>query len=375
MRTRYSVSLTFLVLFALFFAIRHHLRDLSEVVRTYSSFHTYLRDHQDVLLRFPTSLESPESASAVTVEQPAPKVIHQIFLSQGRANASLSKYEPAIASCQKLHPEWTFNMWHDDNSTAFIAEHYPDILPHYTGYQQNIQRANILRYALLHHFGGVYLDLDVTCRVALDAPVSLNGGAALTDLPWVTPGAYPAGVNNAFILSRPGHPFLAMLLSRVPSRDLSWPMPYVENMLSTGCMYFSNVWMSYALDRPATAMKARKENRMYILADENGEMEGHMLRGKIVTPLFEHGGASSWHGWDAAMIVMIGKHYGYVVMGLSAVVTTVGVLIWRLRRGKRNVGLRRRTSWRSALARLSLERRSEEGRGLMNEEEDLEKNG
>ncbi|CAK3939580.1 Hypothetical predicted protein [Lecanosticta acicola] len=269
-------------------------------------------------------------------------------------------------------------MWTDDNATEFIQEHYPQIGAHYIGYQQNIQRANILRYALLHHFGGVYLDLDVTCRAALDEPV-VTGGAALTELPWITPGAYPAGVNNAFILSRPKHPFLSELLRRVPSRDLSWPMPYVENMLSTGCMYFSNVWMAYNLAtfsrRANRGREIRKEDKLYILADEQGGMEAHMLRGKTVSPLFEHGGASSWHGWDAAMIVFIGKHYGLVLMALSAFVTVLGFVVWRFT-SRRHTPRKRRAGWVAAFRRFSLDRRSgEHGRPLLDEDEDWEKNG
>lgn len=233
-------------------------------------------------------------------------------------------------------------MWEDETGTAFIKEHYPEILPHYLGYGQNIQRANILRYALLHHFGGVYLDLDVTCLVPIDAPLPAGSSVkSLTDLPWITPGAYPAGVNNAFILSRPGHPFLSELLSRVPSRDLAWPMPYVENMLSTGCMYFSNVWTAYTR-KLASEKDVPEEERVYILADESGNMDPHMLRGKITTPLFAHGGASSWHGWDAEAIVLIGKHYVYFAMGVAGMIGLSILGCWKVFASSR---LRRRRSW------------------------------
>lgn len=374
MRTRHLVSLIFFALFSAVFLSRHHIRDLSDVARTYSTFYPYLQHNQDVLVRFPTQLQSSD-ASAITRPESVPKIIHQIFLSNGRPNSSLNKYEPAIESCQALHPEWTFNMWTDSNATAFIAEFYPEILPHYTGYKQNIQRANILRYALLHHFGGVYLDLDVTCLASLDKPLAEGSDRTLTHLPWITPGAYPAGVNNAFILSRPQHPFLAELLGRVPSRDLPWPMPYVENMLSTGCMYFSNVWMSYALrlEREWQNPGVRKEDRVYILADEDGNMDPHMLKGKITTPLFAHGGASSWHDWDAAMIVMIGKHYGYFAFALGSLVGMIVLAGWKLARRNRP---RRKSSWRGAISRLSLDRRSIEKHHLLQDEEQgMEKNG
>ncbi|EME80721.1 glycosyltransferase family 32 protein [Pseudocercospora fijiensis CIRAD86] len=234
-----------------------------------------------------------------------------------------------------------------------MKSHYPEIYPHYIHYGQNIQRANVLRYALLHHFGGVYLDLDITCRVALDAPLEKETGVpTLTHLPFLTPAAYPAGVNNAFILSRPHHPFLTDLLRNLPSRDLSWPLPYVENMLSTGCGFFGNVWMGFVLRREEK--KKKKENRVYVLADRDGGMEGHMLRGRVVTKIFGHGGASSWHGWDADVLVFVGRHY-HGVFGMGVV--CAGVLVGE------EPSKRRRASWSSLISRFGLERRSLEKRG------------
>ena len=223
-----------------------------------------------------------------------------------------------------MHSNWTHHLWTDERANAFMAEYYPHIFQHYQGYKQSIQRANILRYALLERFGGVYLDVDVTCLQPLDD---------LRHLPFITPGAYPAGVNNAFILARPGHGFLKHLLAGVESRDLSWGMPYIENMLSTGCMFFSNRWMSYV--RSLMGARGKEADQVYILADPTGNMDPHMLRGAVTTPLFRHGGASSWHGWDAAAIVLIGKHYVYFLsmVGLGAV--CAGVLVWKLTRRSR----------------------------------------
>lgn len=309
MRARFLLALVAVFLIA--FSLRHHFAQLGEVVRTYGTFHGLLRAHPELLYRYP---EHTAQTNAST-----PKIIHQIAL----GNANLTKYEAAIHSCRYIHPDWQYRLWTDENATAFISEHYPLVLPHYTRYPQNIQRANILRYALLHRFGGVYLDLDITCHVALDS-------TPLVGLPFVSPGAYPAGVNNAFIAARPGHPFLAELLDSVPRHDLYWglPMriPYVENMLSTGCMFFTNRWMDYVRD----VVAGGHNETVHILADGSGSMEPHMLRGKITTPIFSHGGASSWHSWDAALILAIGEHYLFSLALLLAASTLAfgSVFIW-----------------------------------------------
>jgi mannosyltransferase OCH1-like enzyme len=315
---------------ATIFYLRHHIHVLSEVFRTYSTFYPYLDTHPDVLYRYSED-DAAMQPSMPTIDESlrAPRMIHQIHLMEERPSV-LEKYGAAIESCQNAHAGWNYTIWTDETSSAFMRDNYPTIFPHYSNYKQTIQRANILRYALLDHFGGVYIDTDVTCRRSLEP---------LRTIPWLTPAAHPAGVNNAFILSRPGHPFLKTLLAAVPSRDLSWGLPYIENMLSTGCMYFSNMWMSYArsIDQPGKAI-----DRLYILADQQGDINAHMLRGVVTTPLFKHGGASSWHGWDAAAIVLIGKYYPIILQGCLVMSLFSIYLLWRCV-GQRN--RRRRSSW------------------------------
>lgn len=322
MRTRRLMVLTAILTFLLILALHQHLYELGEVIRIYGAFHRLIQQHPDLLYRYP---ERVAQAGSV------PKIIHHIAL----GNGNLTKHDAARQSCRQLHADWKHQLWTDDNATSFISEHYPYILPHYTHYLQNIQQANILRYAVLFKFGGVYLDLDVTCRVALDS-------TPLMSLPLVTPGAYPAGVNNAFIAAQAGHPFLAELLGSVPSHDLYWgfPMrvPYVENMMSTGCMFFSNEWMAYVRQ----LLAGRQDQKVLILSDKHGDMGPHMLRGKVTTPIFTHGGASSWHSWDAALILVIGKHYMLLLAWLPIALALVASGLYFCAASRRRGSLRRK---------------------------------
>lgn len=351
MRTRNIIALCFMFLAAFVVLNRCHIRDVYEVARTYATYHNLMRRHPELLHRY--SPERLEESSTINLPQRVPKVIHQIYLQEGR-NSTIHTYSKALASCRNLHADWTHLLWTDDNATAFMRRHYPLIAPHYEGYAQSIQRANVLRYALLDHFGGVYLDLDITCLPPLDN---------LLDLPLLTPGAYPAGVNNAFILARPHHGFLAKVLQTVASKDMRWPMPYVENMLSTGCMFFTNRWMDYVRDLQRR-INGDAEDNVYVLADQYGHMQPHMLRGKVTTPLFAHGGASSWHSWDAAVIVSIGKHYDYVLKILAIGVLVSLALAWRM-----TCRTYRGECWQAyANARRSMQKRDDEERLLAGKE-------
>lgn len=51
-------------------------------------------------------------------------------------------------------------MWTDAKSRELIATEYPWFLNTFDNYSQPIQRADAIRYFVLAHFGGIYLDLD-----------------------------------------------------------------------------------------------------------------------------------------------------------------------------------------------------------------------
>jgi len=208
-----AATLTTILCFALFTS-RHHIHVLSEVAYSYTTWHSTPLNKHDY-----TSKNASSTAPDIT-----PKILHQIYLTavgtpeDPTTGASLTQ---ARQSCRALHPHWRHNLWTNANATTFITTHYPSILPHYTSYAQTIQRTNILRYLLLHHYGGVYLDLDITCLAPLDG---------LLSLPFVSPAAFPVGVNNAFLLSKPGHRFWEGVIAGIGERDLWWGLPYVENM-------------------------------------------------------------------------------------------------------------------------------------------------
>ncbi|KAH8922742.1 glycosyltransferase family 32 protein [Atractiella rhizophila] len=223
------------------------------------------------------------------MEEKVPNIFHSLFLTGGTGNGSSIEMKPdwirADDECRRLHPEAKFMRWTDENATAFVGQYYPEIYDSYIGYKQNIQRSNILRYLVLHHYGGIYLDLDLMCRINLDH--------FRYTYDFVTPPAAPSGVNNAFIASAKGHPFWSFMIDHINYFNLPYPFPYLENMASTGCLFFTSIH----LIAPSWI-----RNSMYVLPGKENR-----LRGRVVTPLFEHFGASSWHKGDAKVILMLGQ--------------------------------------------------------------------
>ena len=94
-----------------------------------------------------------------------PRIIHQTWKSDLIPEA----FQAWCDSWSDLNPAWDRQMWSDRRLLEFVAEHYPDFLELYCSLPSGVMRADAGRYMLLHHFGGLYADIDTECLGSLDA--------------------------------------------------------------------------------------------------------------------------------------------------------------------------------------------------------------
>jgi mannosyltransferase OCH1-like enzyme len=60
-------------------------------------------------------------------------------------------------------------LWTDGLARDFVEQNYPAFLQTFDSYKYPIQRADSIRYFVLNHFGGIYMDLDIGCRRRMDS--------------------------------------------------------------------------------------------------------------------------------------------------------------------------------------------------------------
>mmetsp|Transcript_22231 Transcript_22231/g.27270 ORF Transcript_22231/g.27270 Transcript_22231/m.27270 type:complete len:389 (+) Transcript_22231:136-1302(+) len=91
-------------------------------------------------------------------ESGVPKIIHQ----QWKDENIPDKFMQWRNKWLKLFPQsqYQYMLWTDTNGRQLIEEHYAWFLPVYDEYDHNINRADAVRYFVLHHYGGIYADLD-----------------------------------------------------------------------------------------------------------------------------------------------------------------------------------------------------------------------
>ncbi len=138
-----------------------------------------------------------------------PKIIHQTWQNHNLPQDMAAWQRTWL----KHHPDWTYYLWTDEDKRRFLNDHYSWFLPVYDGYPEEIMRVDAVRYFLLHHYGGVYVDLDFECFRPLEPLLSgktlffglepeEHARLQSTDrhrVSWI--------VCNAFMASVPGHPF------------------------------------------------------------------------------------------------------------------------------------------------------------------------
>ncbi len=146
------------------------------------------------------------NATAEAAAWPVPKIIHQTY-----KNSSIpARWREAADSCTALHPDYQYMFWTDASARDFLVKEYPWFLPTYDSYPYTIQRADAVRYFVLHHYGGIYADLDVGCQFRLDG---------LRQYPVVLPTTDPAGFSNDVMVAAPRHPFMLKMIKGLESHN------------------------------------------------------------------------------------------------------------------------------------------------------------
>ncbi|KAL8890317.1 MAG: hypothetical protein Q9215_002487, partial [Flavoplaca cf. flavocitrina] len=101
-------------------------------------------------------IPAPNSPLIDNMPQYIPKIIHQTYI-----NDSVPEiWREPQRTCIDIHEDYEYKMWTDAKSRELIATEYPWFLNTFDNYSQPIQRADAIRYFVLAHFGGIYIDLD-----------------------------------------------------------------------------------------------------------------------------------------------------------------------------------------------------------------------
>jgi inositol phosphorylceramide mannosyltransferase catalytic subunit len=186
-----------------------------------------------------------------------------------------------------------------------------------------IQRADAIRYFVLFHYGGIYLDMDTWCNSSFPlerieaTPEDTSEGAMHRAL---FKSTLPTGITNDFMIASARHPAYASAIAQLPLYNAlthfwaRW-QPYAVIMISAGPMFLTMVVKDY-LQTPPYAMHARTIG---------------VINGTELNPFITDLESATWHQSDAKALMWIGTRpwtwFGMGAIGLIAGLFVVNRLL------------------------------------------------
>lgn len=185
-----------------------------------------------------------------------PKIIHQVWhqFPNGSKDPPI-QWQKFSHELQKKYPDWEFKSWDLETCRQFVRHFYPEFLETYDNYDKPIKRADAIRYLLLDHYGGLYMD---------------RGFKNLKDFEPLLRGAhFVAGqqnpkersINNAWMASTPGHPLLKRIIADLPGKAER------DVIYSTGPIMLTEQILDFKSKRPEDrSIKIYAEKYLYPFA-------------------------------------------------------------------------------------------------------------
>ena len=220
-------------------------------------------------------------------------------------------------------------MWTEEASREFLSTYFPWFLETYDGYPYPVQRVDTVKYFLLLHYGGIYLDMDnVRCPFpAAPAPQSVlstiltlsPSQGCLTNLTpllyyptWTTDGGRGALSNN-ILGSAPKHPFWHFLTDSLIPYSYNYISPYITISYASGQWFETAVWDAYHAALPKASPDFLGENRLHrVMMDDRP--------GNPPWIYFTQMRGGSWRNWDNAVFLWVGDHLILLVLCVCALV-------------------------------------------------------
>ncbi|KAF3925933.1 hypothetical protein ABW20_dc0105935 [Dactylellina cionopaga] len=242
-------------------------------------------------------------AAAEFKNRPAliPKILHQTY----KTAEIPDRWKPPQQQCLDLHKDFKYILWTDETARAFIKENYPWFLETYDNYDHPIMRADVIRYFVLRKMGGIYIDLDVGCKRALDPLLVYPAWARKTD---------PTGISNDVMAAIPEHPFFVRVTDALKGYDRHWVMPYITIMASTGPLFLSIIWKKY------TGQTLEESARVRILMRSEQQLTDWSF--------FKVYSGSSWHTQDAQTIFWMQQHVPLLVLCGFSLAGVIGYTVY-----------------------------------------------
>ena len=109
-----------------------------------------------------------KSNNIVYIENFDNSSIPKIIIQTWKTKIIPEKYKNDVQTCKTFNPDYEYKFFSDEDIDDFLKEFYPEWFKTYNKLPVKIQKIDFFRYIAIYHFGGFYLDLDMTVFKSFD---------------------------------------------------------------------------------------------------------------------------------------------------------------------------------------------------------------
>ncbi|CAF1304615.1 unnamed protein product [Rotaria sordida] len=210
-----------------------------------------------------------------------PRYIHQIWISSKTNKEIYENFRIAANACIELHSNYNYTLWTHKKILDWLKIHYTWFLPIYENYQHDMQRIDAMKYLLLFHFGGIYIDLDVKCNVQdiITSMLPLDKQDYEPDIIFHM-GTEGISANTDIIAAKKFHPFFKLAISQLKTANRWFYLYHLTIILSAGPTFLYGIYKQFPL----------KDIFYYV--------PNNVLYGKLI----EGVGGGTWYGKDSVIL-------------------------------------------------------------------------
>jgi mannosyltransferase OCH1-like enzyme len=96
------------------------------------------------------------------------EIIPKIIIQTWKSNSIPTHYSKLVESIKKNNPDYKYLFFTDNDIETFLKINYPEYHKTYLNLPIKIQRIDFFRYVAVYHYGGFYMDLDMSCLKSFD---------------------------------------------------------------------------------------------------------------------------------------------------------------------------------------------------------------
>lgn len=182
-----------------------------------------------------------------------PKIIHHVC---DYPNGIPENLLALAATWKKHHPDWEQRFWDRRQMEEFVRTFCPDFEPYYRAFPHNVQRWDAIRYLILYHIGGMYVDLDYECFRPFDAVLSGRDCYIVTEPALhARYNGIPVMLSNALMAAMPGDKFMAAVIQELRDQNMetfAGQEIYKIVLQTTGPLMLTRVYTSLASKKGVT---------------------------------------------------------------------------------------------------------------------------